>query len=235
MEREQIRVIPMKDELLTNKKVNDLVYGFYQSKSQLTNDRMRYVLKKDCTLKAMEAFYSESSQAEIPLGKKTFAQTTKLLIQSGLLEQTKINNRIAYIIPDQKERFVTIKLGTLEYLVATATVGVIKTYSYLKWRYSYKQSIDGSDYLFSYAEILSMLGYKDVDKKETVKKAKHILDCLINNKLITIEEVSIPIQRKSNLCTRKFALKNVNEDYNRNLNKKTKTDDINIIIPSDKF
>lgn len=235
MEREQIRVIPMKDELLTNKKVNDLVYGFYQSKSQLTNDRIRYVLKKDCTLKAMEAFYLENSQVEIPLGKKTFAQTTKLLIQSGLLEQTKINNRIAYIIPDQKERFVTIKLGTLEYLVATATAGVIKTYSYLKWRYSYKQSTNGSDYLFSYAEILNMLGYKDVDKKETVRKAKYILDCLINNNLITIEEVFIPIQGKNNLRTRKFALKTVNEDYKRNLNKKTKTDDINIIISADKF
>ena len=80
-----------------------------------------------------------------------------------------------------------------------------------------------------------MLGYKDVDKKETVRKAKYILDCLINNKLITIEEVFVPIQGKNNLCTHKFALKTVNEDYKRNLNKKTKTDDINIIISADKF
>ena len=44
-EKNEVRQFPTKDSILKDKKLNDIIYGFYQTHSYLTPDKQRYCFK----------------------------------------------------------------------------------------------------------------------------------------------------------------------------------------------
>lgn len=213
--RNEMRQFPTKDSLLKEKKLNDIIYGFYQTHSYLTPDKKRYCLKSETTAAKVVAYFNENEQ-ECPVSERTIRNMLKLFTKNGLLEESVLDRKKVYILPElNKGEFEYIKTDTLRYLVNTATSNVIKVYAFLMKKQ--KQHISGNfsePYKFSKTKILEVIGYTG-SNSESFKMVTDILDCLINNNLITVHnEVTIT---RNNIKTEYYVLDNVYEDYKHNL------------------
>lgn len=221
IEKNLWRVFSTKEAVMKDKKVNDLIYGFYQAHSYLTEDKIRYCYQTDCTISKLQAYYKEQ-QKDCPVSVNTLTNINKLLTAAGLFQKGEINGKKVYILPDVNADFVQIKTETLRFLVNTATTNVIKVYAYLKARASYRES-----YEFSKKELLAAIGYSVDNHSKNLKMITDILDCLVNNGLI---EYHTEQRYVNNNETFYMILDKVNEDYIRQPSR-AKIDETMIVTP----
>ena len=221
-EKNEMRQFPTKDSILNEKKLNDIIYGFYQTHSYLTADKKRYCLKSETTAsKVIEYFKNNPEANACPVSERTIRNMLKLFADCGILEEGTIDGKKVYVLPELNEgEFEYIKTNTLRYLVNTATSNVIKVYAFLMKKQ--KQHINGNftePYRFSKTKILEVLGYTG-SNSDSFKMVTDILDCLINNQLIAAHKEAVIT--RNNIITEYFVLDNVYEDYKHNLNMPTR-------------
>lgn len=213
----EIRVLPLKDDFMKDKKVNDIIYGLFQSKSYLKENRIdsydniRYVYKDDITLNSIKNYYdnNEVKLRELNVSASSLKRLVKLLKDIGYLKESIINNKEVYILPHLTNNFISVKTETLQYLVNTANRDVIKVYCYLKAKYNYKDN-----YEFTEHELLNAIGYRSLST-ENYNKIKDILVCLSNNGLIAyhIEQKEIHKSNGKKYNTFYHILDIVNDNY----------------------
>ena len=222
-----IRVIPMKEEFLGDKKMNDIIYGFLQTNSYLDN-RKRYCWKNEVTAGKIIDYFKEQ-ETESPVCERTIRNLLKLFIKINLLEEGELEGKKVYFLPDSSKPFVQIKTETLRFLVNTANTNVIKVYAYLKnkWenhvKYKFKEN-----YRFSEAELLAAIGYK-ANCSDNYQMIRDILQCLQNNELIKIHKQYITTA--SGKVADYYEIDSVSEDYKQTLSSKAKKEDICIAYP----
>ena len=213
--RNEVRTFPTSDQFLGNKRLNDIIYGFFQTHSYLTENKERYCLKKETSAaRVVEYFQSLPEAKDCPVSERTVREMIKLFAGAGILKEGELDKKKVYFLPDlEKGEFVYIKTDTLRYLVNTATSNVIKVYAFLKKKY--QQHIDfkyTEPYRFSQRKLLEVLGYNpDINNAETAKMVKDIINCLENNKLI--EASKSWVKTDSGNATNYYILENVYEDY----------------------
>lgn len=221
-EKNMWRVFSTQEAVMKDKKLNDLIYGFYQANSYLTEDRVRYCYKADCSIAKLTEYFQKEGK-DCPVSVNTLTNINKLLTAAGLFQETKINNKPAYILPDVNTDFVKIKTNTLRFLVNTATTNVIKVYAYLKARASYK-----TNYEFSKKELLGAIGYKKFDDSKNLQMITDVLQCLINNGLIEFHTEAKYVNGNKTFY---MILDKVNEDYIQTIPSRTKRDESITAVP----
>lgn len=224
--KNEVRQFPTNDAFLQNKKLNDIIYGFFQTHSYLTPDKQRYCLKSETNATKVIEYFSNpvTEECRCPVSDRTIRSMIKLFIDGGILKEGTIDKKKVYILPEiAAGQFEYIKTDTLRYLVNTATSHVIKTYAFLMKKQ--KQHINGKftePYKFSKTKILEIIGYTG-SNSSSFKMVDDILDCLINNQLIAVhKEVTIT---RNNIRTEYFVLDDVFEDYKHNVASKTQKDE----------
>lgn len=208
MRNEHDRLGLTSENYLNDKKICDIIYGYYQLHSHYS-DGIQYCFKSDCTYKKIEQYFGSLDKTEVPISKNTLTNINRLLIKGNFIKQTKIGGKSVYILPKTKGEYVWIKYDTLKYLVDTASPGVIKTYSYLKKWYSIK-SKEGSKFWFTKRSLLQVLGY--CDHPANYKLIDHILICLMNNDLIVLHE---QYRQVDGIVIPNLILDKVNENFCR--------------------
>ena len=223
-----IRVIPMKEEFLGDKKMNDIIYGFLQTNSYLDN-RKRYCWKNEVTAGKIIEYFKEQ-ETESPVCERTIRNLLKLFIKINLLEEGELEGKKVYFLPDSSKPFVQIKTETLRFLVNTANTNVIKVYAYLKnkWENHVKYKFK-DNYRFSEAELLAAIGYTTINNKNNYLMIKDILQCLQNNELIKIHKEYI--KTATGKLADYYEIDFVSEDYKHTLSSKAKQEDSCIAYP----
>lgn len=226
-----VRVFPTKGEFMGNKKLNDIIYGFFQTKSFLTADRRRYCIKSEVTAaKVINYFKTLPDPIEAPASERTIRDMIKLFIADGLLTEGSIDKQKVYFLHElEPGKYVYIKTETLRFLTNTATSNVIKVYAFLKKKQ--QQHIDlgyTEPYRFSKSKLLEVIGYSTSNHSDNMKMINDILDSLINNGLIQCHREWV--KTTSDATTQYFILDGVSEDYIHNLAKKV-TDNKYIVVP----
>ena len=125
------RDFPVKKEFLGDKKMNDIIYGFLQTNSYLTDNKKRYCWKSEVTAGKIINYFKEQ-ETESPVAERTIRNLLKLFISINLLEEGELEGKKVYFLPDITSDYVVIKTDTLRFLVNTANTNVIKVYAQLK-------------------------------------------------------------------------------------------------------
>lgn len=212
-ETNEMRTFPTKAEFIGDKKINDIIYGFYQTKSYLTPDKQRYCLKKDVSAAKIIEYFN-SIQKTPPVSERTIRNINKLLIAAGVFVEGKVDNKKVFFLPDmEKGKYVFIKTRTLEYLVNTANSNVIKVYAFLKMKQQQHDDMNFTEsYRFSKTKLLEVIGYPHgQNKSDQLKMISDILTCLENNDLINIHTEWVSTGNDNG--TQYFVLDAVNDDY----------------------
>lgn len=207
----EIRAFPIRPDFTGDKKINDIIYGYYQANSQLTEDNRRFCYKKDVTASKMGKYFKE-----LPVSVSTITNINKLLIKGGFLKEGEVKGKKVYFLPDlNKGEQVFIKLNTLRYLVDTASTNVIKIYSYLKLKQMQHINLNFQEpYRFSKTELLKVIGYPyGRTHQEQLQMIENILTCLTNNGLIEYHLVRDP--KYTNVGVYYHALDAVNEEQKK--------------------
>lgn len=225
------RDFPMKKEFLSDKKMNDIIYGFLQTNSYLTSDRKRYCWKSDVTAGQIIKYFEEQ-ETKSPIAERTIRDLLKLFEKAHLLEEGLLENKKVYFLPDpsKEDGYVEIKTNTLRFLVNTANSNVIKIYAQLKkmWechiKFRYKEK-----YRFSKADLLTLLGYKTTSYSANYKMIDDILTCLQNNELIKVHKEGIVTT--AGKPTEYYILDEVKDDYKKSIPTRAKEDDSVCAVP----
>ena len=70
--RNEVRTFPTSDQFLGNKRLNDIIYGFFQTHSYLTENKERYCLKKETSAaRVVEYFQSLPEAKDCPVSERT--------------------------------------------------------------------------------------------------------------------------------------------------------------------
>ena len=229
------RDFPMKKEFLSNKKMNDIIYGFLQTNSYLTPEKQRYCWKSDVTAGKIIKYFEEQEK-ESPIAERTIRDLLKLFLKAHLLEEGQIDNKKVYYLPDpcKEDGYVEIKTETLRFLVNTANSNVIKIYAQLKkmWechiKFKYKDK-----YRFSAVDLLNILGYKTTTYSENYKMIEDILTCLQNNELIKVHKEGIITA--SGQPTKYYVLDEVKDDYKKSITTRVRIDDSVWAVPVNEY
>ena len=235
--KNEMRTFPTKEEFLEDKKLNDIIYGFFQTHSYLTADKVRYCLKQEVTagkiLKYFEELDFENDEKPMSIPKeRTIRDMTKLFVNCGVLQEKEMNGKKVYLLPDLKGgEYIFIKTETLRFLVNTATSNVIKIYAFLKKKQ--KEHIDFNfkdPYRFSKAKLLEIIGYcGNGNHGELLAKIEDILTCLSNNGLIKIHQEWVETANKN--VTQYYVLDEVSDDYIKTIKSKIKQDNTVVAVP----
>lgn len=172
--------IPVTDEFLKQRKINDILYSYLQSISYV-NGGITFVYKKQ--------FIENIEDVCILLGgikRRSVYIQLKNLSQFGFVKEEKIEDNYgrkvdAYIL-SYENKFKEIPIDTLKYLVDTMSTNVIKVYVYLLNKYEWKH-----DYNFTKKELLEHIGYKK-HGKNNYATINNLLDILIKCNLIKISK-----------------------------------------------
>jgi hypothetical protein len=114
------------------------------------------------------------------------------LINAGLLElRDKDTENARYVFQDSEKNFKLVPLDLLEYLLNTASVGVIQVYIYLLDKYEWKKKT-GGEYYFTKREIALALGYSESSAGGGTISARisDIIGCLVRQRIIQFEQVA---------------------------------------------
>lgn len=224
--KNEVRQFPTYDKFLADKKLNDIIYAFFQTHSYLTSDKQRYCLKSETNATKVVEYFSNpvTGKCDCPVSDRTIRSMIKRFIEGGILQEGTIDKKKVYILPEiAAGQFEYIKTDTLRFLVNTATSHVIKTYAFLMKKQ--KQHINGKfkePYKFSKTKILEIIGYTG-SNSSSFEMVDDILDCLINNQLIAVhKEITIT---RNNIRTEYFVLDDVFEDYKHNNTSKAQKDE----------
>ena len=216
------RRFPLKEEFLSDKTMNDIIYGYLLANSYLTKENnKRYCWKSDVTAGKIIKYFDEMG-IESPVKERALRDMLKTFEKINLLKEDKLNNRAIYIIPDIKwidgkpeYLYVEIKTETLKFLVDAANSNVIKVYAYLKMKQQQhnKYHKEGGAYRFAKEDLLDVIGYKAKNYGRSMEMITHILDSLQNNGLIEFHKESV--RTEAGIVTEYHFLDNVYDDYKK--------------------
>lgn len=192
----QQRIIPLTDDFMKDKKVNDKVYAYLQINSYLTDDKRRFCYKDDkLSIKTIHSNISRTikksnGKTTKDISESTIRNTIKLYYKLGLIYDSiitdKYGNKVVVTILSQSfEYFSYIPLPTLKYLVDTSNNNVIKIYAYLLNKYNWKCREKGI-YNFTLKELCNEVGY--TERAENTLIMRNIIQSLKNNGLIVFKE-----------------------------------------------
>lgn len=228
----EMRRFPTKKEFLKDKKLNDIIYGFFQTHSYLNIDgdkKQRYCLKSEASAGKIISYFN-SIEKPAPVSERTIRNMIKLFAQSGILSEGVLDKKKVYFLPDLKDgEYAYIKTETLRFLVNTSTSNVIKTYAFLKKKW--EQHIDfkyKEPYRFSQSKLLEVIGYTSKNNSDNLEMIKDILTSLQNNGLVEIHKEWVPTGNDN--VTEYFVLDAVNDDYIHSVESKVK-DDSYVAVP----
>lgn len=232
----EMRTFPIKDDFLGDKKLNDIIYGFFQTHSYLHTDeqdkqKIRYCWKSE-TSAAKIIDYFKTIDTIAPVSERTIRNMIKLFAQSGILTEGTLMKKKVYLLPDLKPgEYTYIKTETLRFLVNTSTSNVIKVYSFLKKKQEQHIDLEYKEpYRFSQSKLLEIIGYNGKNNNsDNLKMIKDILTTLQNNGLIKIHKEWIKTGNDN--AAEYFVLDEVNEDYIHSVQPKDKVDDTYVAVP----
>lgn len=209
------RRFPMRVEFLSDKKMNDIIYGFLLSNSFPTEDNRRYCNKADVTAGKMIKYFKEQ-HLDSPISERTIRDLFKLFINIDLLEEGQLDKQRVYFLPyldgTEGKVYVKIKTDTLQFLVDTANNNVIKVYAHLKMMMEIHKSKKYKElFRFSKASLLDVIGYKTQNYYRNYEMIENILDSLQNNGLIKFHKDFI--RTESGQVTEYYFLDEVNDNY----------------------
>lgn len=232
--RNEMRTFPTKQEILNTKTINDLIYGFLQINSLLTEDKRRYCIKSEVTSGKIIKYYQENNK-QCPFSDSTIKRVLKLFCsdECGLTKEGTVGSKKVLFLPDlEAGKYVFIKTNTLRYLVNTANSNVIKVYAFLKMKQQQHDDFNYKEpYRFSKAKLLEVIGYNSTNKDNYVM-IKDILDCLQNNGLIVFHQEYK--QTNGGQIAPYLILDKVNDDYITNFTPKQKQkEDSFIAVPAE--
>lgn len=240
-EKNEVRQFPTKEDFMGEKKNNDRVYSYMQSRSYLLqedNKKVRYCWKTDMSAKKIKEGL-DGMMKEEPIKDKNIVVTSlseykirnivKILEGAGVIKEDKLNNRSIYVLTDLTAgEYVFIKMGTLKYLINTSNGNVIKTYAFLKKKY--EMHVKGKfeePYRFTEDCLLKVLGY-DESEGTNHSMIQNILNCLKNNDLIDLHHQ--PVKVNGDRVVYYYSLDKVNDDY-KSIFKKKKGDNSCVPVP----
>lgn len=181
----KVRRMPTDAKYLSNKNLNDVVYGYLQSISYIgivNDETIRFVYSKNIN--------KSKIADQLRISRPSINKYFKKLTQYGFLREIKVMDNYGRLVnaiqlPETSKQFIPIKLDTLTFLLSASNANVIKIYTYLKMRYSYKKRNNNGHYQFTYLEISSVIGYSYQDKNN--KQIQSILKALTLFGLIECE------------------------------------------------
>lgn len=229
--KNEMRIFPIKDDFLGDKRLNDIIYGFLQANSFFdARQKKRYCWKADTNAAKIYKYFSEQ-ETKSPASERTIRTIINLFGACGLLEEGTLNGKKVYFLKDlEKGKYVYIKTETLRFLVNTASSNVIKVYAFLKAKQ--RQHIDfqySEPYRFSKSKLLEVLGYTSQNNGATLKMVGDILDSLQNNGLIRVHKEWVHTGNDN--AAEYYALDDVSEDYKHNEPSKSKADNSYCAVP----
>lgn len=169
------RAIYIQGEFM-KKTYNDLIFAFFQINSKCDGEGVRY-----CDTKINNVPIVTAICDTLRMKDKTVRRKIEKLIDGGFV----IKEEDRYLIPKILKGFQYIDLYTLEYLVNTVNLNVIKVYAYLLNKV---KNVD-EHYIFSKKELIqNCLGVKSITHDRDYVIIEDILNCLQANDLLVLTE-----------------------------------------------
>lgn len=188
---EEMRMIPLTQEFLQNKKINDKIWAYLQLHSYVGNDRngqKHRFIYENIAFSYNDLFNRVKSYVESGNGKKfccynTFVQCLKELAKINLIEKGTIllsqqEYNVYYLNEVTPNKLIPVE--TLRNLVSAGETNSIKIFTYLLNKYTYKQTTNEL-YQFTQQELSKVIGYKSTSK---IKPIEEILQDLRKLELI---------------------------------------------------
>ncbi len=161
-------------------------------------------------------------EKKVVCSRQKLSRDFKKLSSVGLVVETEINNKKAYLLPyDEAEKmFSLIPTLTIKYLLKVKSSYCVKAFIYLLNCYLYKEKIN-EKYLFSKGELCEAVGL--AIKTENREEIDYILNSLHNEGLLSYRSVVAHINGKAipyyELLEVRFYVKGLN--YKKEEKKKT--------------
>ncbi len=155
-----------------------------QQISRLNMDtKERFVMKSDINFSVWE-----NEDFKDVCSRQKLSRDFKKLLSVGLVVETEINNKKAYLLPyDEAEKmFSLIPTLTIKYLLKVKSSYCVKAFIYLLNCYLYKEKINDK-YLFTKKELCEVLGLSVQTKNR--EEIDYILNSLHNEGLISYRSV----------------------------------------------
>ena len=182
------------EPLLADKNISYEVYGKLQLESEFKGRGEPRMIKMTTATK--KEYLKESGISE-----STWKRKISALEKKGLIIKIKANE---YMLPEYGKTYFLISDKTLSHLLTTATAEVLKIYAYLG-----NKSTNKNNYCFTKTELVATLGWSATNRKTTFKKIDEILNCLLDAKLIELEQINVNGKVDGN----RFVLKKFNTNY----------------------
>lgn len=234
----QSRILPLEtidNDILKDKSIDLQIYELFQTKSYITNDKIRFCYKRGLTQQSLYDEYKKSYENNNKkcISFNTFRKYLKILFDKGMILDSEVIDKSgkekvkAYILPQDYKTFQFVPLDTIRFLVNTTNRNVINIYGYLLNKSKYKEN-----YTFTYKElVVNALGY-NADTSGIEQKAKH---CLLLLKMIGLVEYSeIYEHNEDNIPVPKKKLLKVNLEYKKNDDTSQKKDTISVLKADNK-
>ena len=171
---------------MKDKSINYQLYAKLQQISQLNMDtKERFVMKSDINFSVWE-----NEDFKEVFSRQKLSRDFKKLSSVGLVVETEINNKKAYLLPyDEAEKmFSLIPTLTIKYLLKVKSSYCVKAFIYLLNCYLYKEKINDK-YLFTKKELCEVLGLSVQTKNR--EEIDYILNSLHNEGLISYRSVVV--------------------------------------------
>ena len=171
---------------MKDKSINYQLYAKLQQISQLNMDtKERFVMKSDINFSVWE-----NEEFKEVFSRQKLSRDFKKLSSVGLVVETKIDNKKAYLLPyDEAEKmFSLIPTLTIKYLLKVKSSYCVKAFIYLLNCYLYKEKIN-EKYLFSKGELCEAVGLAVHTKNR--EEIDYILNSLHNEGLISYRSVVV--------------------------------------------
>lgn len=186
------------NEVLSDKSLSYEVYGKLQLESEFKGKGESRMIKFNATER--REFLKEIDN----MSESTWKRKISALEKKGLIKKIKANE---FELPEYGKTYFLIPEHTIAHLLTTATADVIKVYAYLGRKYS-----KTSNCLFTKTELVSILGWTATNRKKTFPKIDSILGCLIDARLIEIDQINI----SGKVDGSRFVLKKFSVNYVKN-------------------
>ena len=171
---------------MKDKSINYQLYAKLQQISQLNMDtKERFVMKSDINFSVWE-----NEDFKEVFSRQKLSRDFKKLSSVGLVVETKIDNKKAYLLPyDEAEKmFSLIPTLTIKYLLKVKSSYCVKAFIYLLNCYLYKEKINDK-YLFTKKELCEAVGLAVHTKNR--EEIDYILNSLHNEGLISYRSVVV--------------------------------------------
>ena len=171
--------------------VDDLLYGYLKRIATYNpNTKELYFTQKTWNKTATKRVIKKICGIE---RKRERDSHFNKLINTGLLEIRGAGTKEErYVFLDNEINYKLVPLDLLDYLLNTASSGVIQVYIYLLDKYEWKKK-ENSYFYFTKKEIALALGYSNASSitGSVLSRISDILACLIRQGIIEFEEVGV--------------------------------------------